>query len=99
FRGFLGLAEEAGLKVWPTPLVGHMSGANFGFPGQGDRSLWSDPTLRGWQRKLIGELVEAGRASPAVAGWILSNEMPYYAGWGGRDEMINWSAEMIAEVR
>ncbi len=96
---FATLAEAAGLALFPTPLVGHMSGENFGFadrpehgwggaPGDPSarrdaRSLYADPELRARQVTLVRAVVAALRERPNVAGWILSNEMPL---WGGRGE-------------
>src|SRR6185369_9287158 len=73
---FAELAHEAGLALFPTPLVGHMSGENYGFAGQGERSLYTDGELRAWQTALVRGVVRALADKPAVAGWILSNEMP-----------------------
>src|SRR5437763_535318 len=71
FRAFLELAGEARVGVLATALVGHMSGENWDFPGQGARSLYRDEELRAWQRALVTALVEDGHASDAVIAWVL----------------------------
>jgi endo-1,4-beta-mannosidase len=68
---FAELAHEAGLVLLPTPLVGHMSGENYGFAGEGDRSLYTDGELRAWQTALVRGVVGALADKPSVAAWIL----------------------------
>ena len=106
---FAELAAEAGLSLLPTPLVGHMSGENYGFAGGGPpgdgRSLYRDPELRAWQAALVGGVVGALAGKPAVIGWILSNEMPLWAGAVGlasgapADDVVEWARAMTAVVR
>ena len=96
---FADLASQAGLSLLPTPLVGHMSGENFGFPGQGARSLYSDAELRAWQAALVRSVVGALADRPAVIGWILSNEMPLWGGAAPADDIAAWATEMMATVR
>jgi len=102
---FAELAHEAGLALFPTPLVGHMSGENYGFVGQGERSLYTDGELRAWQTALVRGVVRALADKPAVAGWILSNEMPLWAGAVGlasgapAADVVAWGRAMTAVVR
>jgi endo-1,4-beta-mannosidase len=103
-KRFAELAHEAGLSLLPTPLVGHMSGENFGFPGQGARSLYSDGELIAWQKALVGAVVDTLSAAPSVIGWILSNEMPLWATpWGtppGDPVAIEaWARALVTAVR
>jgi len=99
FRKLAELAHAAGVGLLPSALVGHMSGENYDFPGAGGRSLWSDPDLVAWQRALVGELGRALGDCPAVEGFVLSNEMPLWAGPGGADEIARWCAELVEAVR
>ncbi|HEY2745976.1 MAG TPA: beta-galactosidase trimerization domain-containing protein [Polyangia bacterium] len=102
---FAELAHEAGLALMPTPLVGHMSGENYGFVGQGSRPLYRDPELRAWQATLVGGVVRTLAEKPAVTAWILSNEMPLWAGAVGlqsgapADDVVDWARAMTAVVR
>jgi endo-1,4-beta-mannosidase len=109
-RRFAALAEAVGLALLPTPLVGHMSGENFGFAAERGRSLYSDAELRAWQTALVRAVVAALRDSPAVAGWILTNEMPLWGGRGGdawlggspggsAGDVVDWARAMLAVVR
>ena len=96
---FADLAHEAGLSLLPTPLVGHMSGENFGFVGQGERSLYRDTELRAWQTALVRGVVGALRDKPNVAAWILTNEMPLWAGAAPPDDIVDWARALAAVVR
>lgn len=73
------LAESAKIGLFPTALVGHMSGENFDFAGQGERSLYGDAELVAWQQSLVAAVVDALRGSPSVLGWVLTNEMHLWA--------------------
>jgi endo-1,4-beta-mannosidase len=95
-----GLAETAGIDLWPTPLVGHMSGENFDFPGQeSGRSLYRDPELLAWQEALVRAVVQALATRPNIGGWILSNEFPLWAGVPARGEAEAWAERLVAAVR
>ena len=106
---FAALAHEAGLALFPTPLVGHMSGENYGFAksdaAKQERSLYRDEELRAWQTALVRGVVGALRDSPGVAGWILTNEMPLWAGAVGlasgapAADVVDWARAMLAAVR
>jgi endo-1,4-beta-mannosidase len=98
-RRFFALAGEAKVGVLMTALVGHMSGENWDFPGQGARSLYADEELLAWQRALVTALVEDGRASESVIAWVLSNEMPLWAGFGPRPEVTRWCETLVQAVR
>jgi endo-1,4-beta-mannosidase len=98
FAELCALADEAGVGLLPTALVGHMSGENFDFPGQRGRSLYSDAELIDWQRRLVGALAGAGRAHPLLA-WVLSNEMPLWAGRGAPAEVLAWAKALIDTLR
>ncbi|HEX4461717.1 MAG TPA: beta-galactosidase trimerization domain-containing protein, partial [Polyangia bacterium] len=99
-QALAGLAETAGIDLWPTPLVGHMSGENFDFPGQeSGRSLYRDPELLAWQEALVRAVVQALATRPNIGGWILSNEFPLWAGVPARGEADAWAERLVAAVR
>ncbi len=103
-RAFAALAEQAGLSLLPSPLVGHMSGENFDLPGAGDRPLYSDPQLVEGARQLVEHVAEALSKSKAVVGYALSNEAPL---WGGLHlgkrpppaDIVAWARVMIEAAR
>jgi len=79
FRRFLELCRAEELATIPTFLVGHMSGENYDFPGQRGRSPYSDRTVLSWEKRLIRGVAGLCADHPAVAGYLASNEMPYWA--------------------
>jgi endo-1,4-beta-mannosidase len=99
FRRVAQLAGEAGVGILPSALVGHMSGENYDFPGQRGRSLYADPELLSWQAALVGELAGALADCPSVLGFVLSNEMPLWAGAGAPDQIEAWCARLVAAIR
>ncbi len=85
FARLCALGSAAGLALFPTPLVGHMSGQNFDLPGRDNRSLWRDPEMVAWQAALVDALVAA--APSEGVHWVLSNELPLWAGMPARSEV------------
>src|SRR5215471_17591902 len=51
-QSFTRACEQAQLAVLPSLLVGHMSGENYDFAGQGGRSCYADEAIVGWERAL-----------------------------------------------
>jgi endo-1,4-beta-mannosidase len=96
---FAGLAHAAGLGLLPTALVGHMSGENYDFPGQRGRSLYADDELLEWQAALVGAMARTLGTSPAVLGWVLSNEMPLWAGIGNAADVTRWCTRLVDAIR
>lgn len=74
FLNFLDEAERRGLKVFPSLLVGHMSGKNWSFPWDPEDIIY-EPRVFYKTLRFIKSIVEAARGHPAVAGWIVSNEI------------------------
>jgi endo-1,4-beta-mannosidase len=99
FARFLRICADAGLATMPSLVVGHMSGENFELPGQAGRSPYLDPEVLSWQRALCREAARAARGAPAVAGWVLSNEMPYFGGSTEPDAALAWARELRGALR
>jgi len=68
----------------PTFIVGHMSGQNWDPPWRAGRDLLSDVWLVG--------------RHPAVAGWLVSNEMPLYGGDRTPHETVAAWAQIIRDA-
>ncbi len=83
FADFLDLHEQLGMRTVPTFIVGHMSGANWDPAWRGGRDLYRDVTMVERQAWFIKEMTTRYAASPSIAGWLISNEMPIYGGGGG----------------
>lgn len=96
-------AVEHGLWLVPSPLVGHMSGANFDLPGAEGRSIF-DPELAVGARLLVEAVARALSTSPAVIGYALTNELPLWAGIHEGKQFCAatieaWCAQMIDAAR
>jgi endo-1,4-beta-mannosidase len=105
FRDFLDAHREHGMSSIPTFLVGHMSGENWDPPWRGlDRDLYADVWLVARQAWFIERMVAALHDHPAVAGWLVSNEMPIYGRRRGQPaaptrEVTSWATLMVQAVR
>lgn len=96
---FLDAHAEAGMGTIPTFLVGHMSGENWDPSWRQGRDLYTDVWLVGREAWYIKTLTARYAAHPAVAGWLISNEMPIYGGEGRREEVSAWAELMVNAVR
>jgi endo-1,4-beta-mannosidase len=98
FSDFLDAHAELGLETIPTFIVGHMSGENWDPPWRHGRDLYRDVWLVGQQAWFVREI--AGRFHRhAVAGWLLSNEMPLYGGRASIPEVTAWARILTQAVR
>jgi endo-1,4-beta-mannosidase len=104
FRDFLDAHAEHGMSSIPTFIVGHMSGENWDPSWRGDRDLYADVWLVARQAWFVEQVVRRLHDHEAVAGWLISNEMPIY---GRRldevaaptDEVTSWATFMVHAVR
>jgi endo-1,4-beta-mannosidase len=99
FEDFLDRHTDAGLATVPTFLVGHMSGKNWDPSWRGHRDLYRDVWLVARQAWYVRELTARFADHPAVAGWLISNEMPLYGGKAPADVIESWAQLMIDAVR
>jgi endo-1,4-beta-mannosidase len=100
FADFLDRHAEQGLSTIPTFIVGHMSGENWDPAWRGGRHLYRDVWLVGRQAWFASEMVRRFHAHPAVAGWLVSNEMPLYGGSDPDHEVVAaWARIMRDAVR
>jgi endo-1,4-beta-mannosidase len=99
FGDFLDAHFELGLSTIPTIVVGHMSGENWDPPWRQGRDLYRDPWLVSQQAWLAGEIARAYGEHPAIAGWLLSNEMPLYGGPATSDEVVSWVQALVHAIR
>jgi endo-1,4-beta-mannosidase len=83
YRRFLDLHVECGMTTIPTFIVGHMSGENWDPAWRGGRDLYTDVWLVSRQAWFIREMTARFCDHPAVAAWLISNEMPIYGGGTG----------------
>ncbi len=100
FADFLDRHTDAGLTTVPTFIVGHMSGENWDPPWRAGRDLYADVWMVARQAWFAGEMVRRFGRHPAVAGWLVSNEMPIYGPAGAtREAVASWAQIMRDAVR
>jgi endo-1,4-beta-mannosidase len=98
FADFLDRHAEQDLVTVPTFIVGHMSGENWDPAWRAGRDLYADVWLVGRQAWFAGEMVRRFAGHPAVAGWLVSNEMPLYGGEHARPEVVAAWAQIIRDA-
>jgi len=99
FGDFLDLHAELGLTTIPTFLVGHMSGENWDPAWRQGRDLYSDTWMVAQQAWYIRNVVQRWADHPAVAGWLISNEMPIYGMDAPTEVVTSWAELMVQAVR
>lgn len=104
FADFLDRHRAVGMATVPTFLVGHMSGENWDPAWRGGRDLYTDVWLVARQAWFAREMVRRFADHPAVAAWLVSNEMPIYGSPPGepeapREAVAAWAQLMVDAVR
>jgi endo-1,4-beta-mannosidase len=99
FGDFLDRHLEAGMRTVPTFIVGHMSGENWDPSWRQGRDLYGDVWMVARQAWFIRELTARFAGHPAVAGWLISNEMPLYGGTAPTDTVTAWAELVVQAVR
>jgi Cellulase (glycosyl hydrolase family 5) len=99
FIDFLDLHLEAGLQTIPTFIVGHMSGANWDPSWRGERDLYRDVWFVSQQAWFVAEVARRSATHPAIAAWLLSNEMPIYGRNGDEKVVTSWARLLVQALR
>lgn len=106
YRDFLDRHEARGMRTIPTFIVGHMSGQNWDPVWREGRDLFSDVWFVARQAWYVRELTARFHDHPAIAAWLLTNEVPIYGDWKSRgngaldpDVIISWAQILIDAVR
>jgi len=109
FRDFLDRHQALGMTSIPTFIVGHMSGENWDPAWRDGRDLFADVWFVARQAWYVRELTRRFHDHPAVVGWLLTNEVPIYDDWRGRDvgadkdqraaEIRSWAQLLVDAVR
>jgi endo-1,4-beta-mannosidase len=99
FINFLDLHREAGLQTIPTFIVGHMSGANWDPAWRGERDLYRDVWFVSQQAWFVAEVARRSAMHPAIAAWLLSNEMPIYGRNGEEKVVTSWARLLVQALR
>jgi len=99
FADFLNAHQSAGMTTIPTFIVGHMSGENWDPAWRAGRNLYTDVWFVNRQAWYIKQLVARFAHHPAIAGWLITNEVPIYGGEASREQVAAWSELMVNAVR
>lgn len=99
FWRFLDLCGTVGVRTIPTFVVGHMSGENRDLPWRNGRDLYRDGFMLAQQALFVRTLTRRFATHPAIAGWLLSNEMTLYAGPTDPDSAWAWAELLVQAVR
>lgn len=99
FHTFLATSEEMGIPTIATFLVGHMSGQDWDVPWREGRDLYTDPFMLEQQAFFIREMVERFGDSPALAGWLITNEFTHYAGISDSESVRGWAEVCVGAIR
>ena len=98
FADFLDRHTDQGMTTIPTFIVGHMSGQNWDPAWRRGRDLYADVWMVGRQAWFAREMVKRYKDHPAVAGWLVSNEMPIYGGGTTDHEIVATWAQLIRDA-
>ncbi|MQA83366.1 MAG: cellulase family glycosylhydrolase [Streptosporangiales bacterium] len=99
FTDFLDGHVEEGIQTIPTFIVGHMSGENWDPAWRQGRELYGDVWMVARQAWFVRELTARFRDHAAVAGWLISNEMPIYGEPAPSERVTPWAQLMVQAVR
>jgi endo-1,4-beta-mannosidase len=99
FVDFLDLHQQLGIGTIPTFIVGHMSGANWDPVWRDDRDLYRDVWLVAQQAWFVAEVAGRTADHPAIAAWLLSNEMPLYGRGGDEASVTSWARLLVQALR
>jgi endo-1,4-beta-mannosidase len=99
YRQFLRACEDLGISTIPTFIVGHMSGWNWEPSWRDGRDYYGDGFMLGQQAFFVREMVRRITPSPAIAGWLISNEMPLLGGPAPREYVRAWALVTVNAVR
>jgi len=99
FADFLEAHAAVGMGTIPTFIVGHMSGQNWDPPWREGRDLYRDVWMVSQQAWFAAEIAKRFGGHRAVVGWLVTNEMPLYAGSGTVEEVTSWARIVVQAVR
>ena len=94
---FLDEASKREIAVFPSFIVGHMSGKNWFIPWDPYNEVYKSSIICR-AKKFIGAVVERFKEHPAIGGWILSNEISLVKAPKSVDEFRVWASELIGEI-
>jgi len=97
-KSFLDILWENGIQAFVTFIVGHMSGKNWRIPwAEFDRIYTPEAVMK--TARFVEHVVSALKDHPAVAGWILSNELSLVRRASSREEAITLLRSFVEAVK
>jgi len=106
FETFLDLHHEQGMTTIPTFIVGHMSGDNWDPAWRAGRDIFGDVWFVGRQAWYVRSIAQRFAQHPAIAAWLLTNEIPIYADWRTRgvgtidhQQVHAWASILVDALR
>jgi endo-1,4-beta-mannosidase len=99
YADFLEAHAERGMRTVPTFIVGHMSGENWDPAWRQGRDLYADVWMVDRQAWFAEEMTRRFTGHPAIAAWLITNEMPIYGGVAETSTVTAWARLMVAAVR
>jgi endo-1,4-beta-mannosidase len=99
FGDFLNAHVERELQTIPTFIVGHMSGENWDPTWRDGRDLYRDEWFVSQQSWFAAEVAGRFHEHPAIAAWLISNEIPLYGGTAPTEVIARWAETLVAAVR
>jgi len=79
-RKLIRIFRRHGVYVLPSLFVGHMSGEDFEIPWRQGKDFYRDGSVLELEAWFLREVIGRLRGEEGVLAWILSNELPLYAG-------------------
>lgn len=99
FGDFLDAHVERELHTIPTFIVGHMSGQNWDPEWRDGRDVYRDEWFVSQQSWFAAEVASRFHEHPAIAAWLISNEIPLYGGAAPTEVIVTWAKTLVAAVR
>lgn len=99
YKQFLRACTDLGMQTIPTFIVGHMSGANWEPSWRQGRNYYTDGFMLGQQAYFIREMTRRVAPSQAIAGWLISNEIPLLGGQVSHEYGRAWGLVCVNAVR
>ena len=88
-RLFFDEAAKRGILLFPSLIVGHMSGKNWPLPWDPNDEVYTSRAIERASR-FIAEVVKEFKDHPALGGWILSNEITHVRRPPSLEEFRTW---------
>jgi len=98
FRTFLDEAAKRGVIVFPSLIVGHMSGKNWFIPWDPSNDIYSREALEK-SKKFVRKIVGSFKDHPAIGGWILSNEISHVRSPPSVEDFRAWVKELVEAIK